>query len=143
MRARLDVVPALAVVCLLAATACGGDEQGAPQRAFVQCEGAAVDAANLPPDFPRVAGVTYTKATTAGPTAIVDGFYEGRLEDAYNGYKNALRAAGYAVIFDEIEAQDSEVAYSGGDLERSGFVALRKNCEQNGRISVHITNRPA
>lgn len=142
MRARLGLI--LGVFALLAGAACGGDdEQGMPPRAFVQCEGAAIDAASLPPDFPRVAGATYTKATTAGPTAIVDGYYEGRLEDAYNGYKNALRAAGYAVIFDEIEAQDSEVAYSGGARDRSGFVALRENCEQSGRISVHITNRPA
>jgi hypothetical protein len=131
------------VFALLAAAACGGDEEDAPARASVQCEGQAVPAENLPPDFPQVAGVTYTKATSAGPSEIVDGYYEGSLEDAYNGYKKALRAAGYAVIFDEIEAQDSEVAYSGGDLGRSGFVALRENCEQSGRISVHITNRPA
>jgi hypothetical protein len=122
--------------------ACGGDEAPQAQRAAVECDGAPVTP-DLPADFPKLPRVTYTKTTAAGPSNIVDGYYEGRLEDAYREYKAALRAAGYDVIFDEIEAQDSEVAYSGGDLDRSGFVALRENCEQIGRISVHITNRPA
>jgi hypothetical protein len=136
------------LVALVASPACGGDEEATPtqpttvQRATVQCDGPAVEP-DLPGDFPAVEGVTYTKSTSAGPSKIVDGFYQGRLEDAYRKFKSALRAAGYAVIFDEIEAQDSEVAYSGGDLDRSGFVALRENCAQPGRISVHITNRPS
>jgi hypothetical protein len=133
----------LAVLIVLASVACGGDKAPVPtQRAAVQCDGAAVKA-DLPPDFPDIPGITYTKSVSAGPSKIIDGYYEGRLEEAYRAFKTALRAAGYAVIFDEIEAQDSEVAYSGGDLDRSGFVALRENCEQSGRISVHITNRPA
>jgi hypothetical protein len=134
------------VATALAVTACGGDDAPAPppapQRAAVDCAGAPV-APDLPPDFPKLEAVTYTKTATAGPSTIVDGYYEGRLQDAYRQFKAQLRAAGYDVIFDEIEAQDSEVAYSGGDLNRSGFIALRKNCQQDGRISVHITNRPA
>jgi hypothetical protein len=136
------------LVALVVSPACGGDEEAAPTqpapppRATVQCNGTAVEP-DLPGDFPAVEGVTYTKSTSAGPSKIVDGYFQGRLEDAYRKFKSALRAAGYAVIFDEIEAQDSEVAYSGGDLNRSGFVALRENCAQAGRISVHITNRPA
>ncbi|HEV3479555.1 MAG TPA: hypothetical protein VG144_08905 [Gaiellaceae bacterium] len=139
---------ALVVAMALVLPGCGGDDEAVPtqptttQRAIVQCGGPAVKP-DLPRDFPAVEGVTYTKSTSAGPSKIVDGYYEGRLEDAYRKFKTALRAAGYAVIFDEIEAQDSEVAYSGGDLDRSGFVALREDCAQPGRISVHITNRPA
>jgi hypothetical protein len=138
----------LLLVTALGAVGCGGDgDAAAPQptttqRTAVQCDGPAVEP-DLPGDFPTVEGVTYTKSTSAGPSKIVDGYYQGRLQDAYRKFKAALRAAGYAVIFDEIEAQDSEVAYSGGDLDRSGFVALRKDCAQPGRISVHITNRPA
>jgi hypothetical protein len=139
---------ALLVALVLVLPACGGGDEAAPtqptipQRTTVQCDGPAVEP-DLPRDFPAVEGVTYTKSTAAGPSKIVDGYYEGRLEDAYRKFKSALRAAGYAVIFDEVEAQDSEVAYSGGDLDRSGFVALRENCAQLGRISVHITNRPS
>jgi hypothetical protein len=138
---------ALLVALVVVLPGCGGEDEAAPTqpttpRATVQCDGRAVNA-DLPGDFPAIEGVTYTKSTSAGPSKIVDGYYEGRLEDAYRKFKSALRAAGYAVIFDEIEAQDSEVAYSGGDLDRSGFVALRENCAQPGRISVHITNRPA
>jgi hypothetical protein len=141
-RVRLVVAAGLAGLAVLAGSGCGGDGAPEPQLAAVDCEGAAIQA-NLPPEFPKLADVTYTKAVAAGPSKIVDGYYEGRLEDAYAEFKAALRAAGYDVIFDEIEAQDSEVAYVGGEPERSGFVALRENCERGGRISVHITNRPA
>jgi hypothetical protein len=132
----------------LAATSCaggddGGDAQPAPQpqRALVECDGAAV-ASNLPADFPEIKGVTYVKSTSPARSTLVDGYYEGPLEDAYEKFKRRLRAAGYFVIFDEIEAADSEVAYSGGDEGTNGIVALRENCEQSGRISVHVTNRP-
>lgn len=136
------------LIVLVFAGACGGSDDGAqpqpqpPQpRALVDCSGAPV-ASNLPADFPRIAGVTYTKSTSAGRSTLVDGYYEGRLEDAYAKFKGRLRAAGYFVIFDEIEATDSEVAYSGGDEGTNGIVALRENCEQSGRISIHLTNRP-
>jgi hypothetical protein len=46
------------------------------------------------------------------------------------------------VIFDEIEEEDSEVTYSGGDEGTSGIVALRENCAQSDRVSIHVTNRP-
>lgn len=133
----------LFLLIALGAAACGGDDKSGeePERAKVECEGASVEA-NLPADFPEVAGVTYTKSTSAGQSTIVDGYYEGSLEDAYENFKTAIRDAGYFVIFDEIEEEDSEVAYSGGDENTSGIVALRENCAQSDRISIHVTNRP-
>lgn len=141
-----------AVVAVLATAACGGEEEpGAPpsppttvtvQRATVECAGVPVDG-ELPAGFPKPSGVTYTKSMQAGPSTIVDGYFTGTLRQAYVAYRQAVSGApGYDVIFDEIEAADSEVAYIGGPPERSGVVALRDNCEQRGRISVHITNRP-
>jgi hypothetical protein len=134
----------LFVLIALGAAACGGgDESGEEEseRAAVECEGTSVES-DLPADFPEVAGVTFTKSSSAGQSKIADGYYEGSLEDAYENFKTAIRDAGYSVIFDEIEEDDSEVAYSGGDENTSGIVALRKNCAQSDRISVHITNRP-
>ena len=139
------------VVALLV-TACGGEEEpGGPtstpatvtvQRATVECAGGPVEG-ELPAGFPKPSGVTYTKSMQAGPSTIVDGYFTGTLRQAYSAYRQAVSGApGYDVIFDEIEAADSEVAYIGGPPERSGVVALRANCEQPGRISVHITNRP-
>lgn len=140
-----------AVVALLA-TACSGEEEPRSppsppttvtvQRAAVECAGGPVDG-ELPAGFPKPSGVSYTKSTQAGPSTIVDGYFTGTLRQAYLAYRQAVSGApGYDVIFDEIEAADSEVAYIGGPPERSGVVALRDNCEQPGRISVHITNRP-
>jgi hypothetical protein len=134
----------LFMLIALGAAACGGGDESSEEeseRAVVECEGASVEA-NLPADFPEVAGVTYTKSSSAGQSKIVDGYYEGSLEDAYENFKTAIRDAGYSVIFDEIEEEDSEVAYSGGDESTSGIVALRENCAQSDRISVHVTNRP-
>jgi hypothetical protein len=131
------------VVIALAAAGCGGsDTSGEFERATIECEGASV-MPDLPADFPEVAGVTFTNSTTSGPTKVADGYYEGTLEDAYDKFRSAFPMAGYDVTFDELEEDDSEVAYKGGDENRTGIVALRKNCKQDGRVSVHITNRPA
>jgi hypothetical protein len=137
---------ALLVLVVLALAGCGGDgesesEEAESERAKIECAGDPVTA-GLPADFPKVDSVTITKSTEAGPSHVADGYFEGSLEDAYENYKTAIRDAGYDVIFDEIEEDDSEVAYSGGGSNTSGIVALRKNCEQDDRISVHITNRP-
>jgi hypothetical protein len=141
-----------AVVVVLATAACGGEEEpGAPapppttvtvQRVTVDCAGRPIEG-ELPGGFPKPSGVTYTKSMQAGPSTIVDGYFTGTLRQAYAAYRQAVSGAPrYDVIFDEIEAADSEVAYIGGPPERSGVVAMRDNCEQPGRISVHITNRP-
>jgi hypothetical protein len=141
--AAVSLASFLVVVIALAAAGCGGsDESGESERAAVECEGDSV-MPELPADFPEVDGVTFTKSTTSGPTKVADGYYEGSLEDAYDKFKSAFPEAGYDVTFDEIEEDDSEVAYKGGDENRTGIVALRKNCKQDGRVSVHITNRPA
>jgi hypothetical protein len=134
------------VLILPAASACGGDdgsesEEAESERPKVECSGSPVKP-DLPADFPKVDGVTFTKSTAAGPSWVADGYFVGSLEDSYDRYRTAIRGAGYDVIFDEIEEEDSEVTCAGGTSKTSGIVALRENCAQTGRISVHITNRP-
>lgn len=130
----------------LALAACGGGdgdkESEEEEGGTVACEGTAVTP-NLPTTFPQVSGVTFTKSSASGPSEIADGYYEGELEKAYESYKSGFEDAGYTVTFDEIEEHDSEVAYKGGSPERTGIVALRDNCEESGRISVHVTSRPS
>ena len=134
----------LFLVLLVLAAGCGGgdegEEEGEEGRAKVACEGEALSSTKLPPTFPSVDGVTLTTQETQGPTEVVDGYYEGELEDAYEGYKSAFESAGYDILFDEIEEDDSEVSYEGDG--RTGQVALRKTCKEEGRITVHITSRP-
>jgi hypothetical protein len=144
MNRRLTGVSTLLILWLsLGVAACGGgeskEEEG--EEAKVACSGTPLSSVKLPSGFPKPDGVTYTTQKTAGPTQIVDGYYEGDLQDAYDDYKSGFESAGYDVLFDEIEEHDSEVSYRGG--MRTGQVALRENCEQEGRISVHITSRPA
>jgi hypothetical protein len=136
----------LALVALsLGLAACGGgesrEEEGEGGETRVACSGTALSSVRLPAGFPKPDGVVYTEQQTTGPTEVIDGYYEGDLEAAYEGYKDSFDEAGYDILFDEIEEDDSEVSYRGEG--RSGQVALRSNCEEDGRISVHITSRPA
>jgi hypothetical protein len=124
----------------------GGEEEGEGgelnQQAIAACKGSALgEAPDLPASFPQVENVTYTKQKTQGPTQVVEGYFEGSLEDAYDEYKKELQAAGFKILFDEIEEHDSEVSWEGEG--RSGQVALREECGSDDKLYVHITNRPA
>jgi hypothetical protein len=93
----------------------------------------------LPAGFPTPTDVTYTATEVAGPSTIVEGYWNGGLEDAFEGYKDAFEQAGYDVTGDEKEEDDAEVNFSGGSS--TGQVKLVSSCE--GRTSVRITIRPA
>jgi hypothetical protein len=142
MRKDLFALAAVLGVLAVGVAACGGGDEGESslERPSVACEGTPIDSPDLPATFPKLDGVTYTTEREAGPSHVVDGYYEGGLEDAYESYKDAFERAGYDILFDEIEDEDSEVSYKGDG--RTGQVALRENCEEDGRISVHITSRP-
>src|SRR5262245_2403071 len=139
----------LAAVVLAVATGCGGggesgDGEGGElnQQAVAACTGSALsETPDLPASFPMVENVTYTKQSKQGPTTVVEGYFEGSLQDAYDQYKKELEAAGFKILFDEIEDHDSEISWEGEG--RSGQVALREECGSDDKIYVHITNRPA
>jgi hypothetical protein len=144
-RAATFAVIALAV---LLADGCGDkkseSEGGAlNKQAVAACNGSALaEAPNLPPSWPQIETdkMVYTKQETKGPTTIVEGHFNGDLQEAYDEWKKELRASGYKILFDEIEEHDSEVSWEGEG--RSGQVALREECGESDKIYVHITNRP-
>lgn len=134
-------------VAVLALAGCGGgsDESGGEavnEQAKAACEGSSLSGTpKLPTSFPQVENVTFTQQATQGPTEVVEGYFMGSLQDAYDEYKKELQASGFKILFDEIEDHDSEVSWEGEG--RSGQVALREECGQSDKIYVHITNRPA
>jgi hypothetical protein len=135
-----------ALVVALAGCGGGGEKAGEEselnEQAVAACNGSALsDTPRLPASFPQVENVTYTKQSTQGPTEVVEGYFEGSLQDAYDEYKEELEAAGFKILFDEIEEHDSEVSWEGEG--RSGQVALREECGSDEKLYVHITNRPA
>ena len=84
---------------------------------------------------------TLTKQSEQGPTDLVEGYWKGDVKEAHDEYLKELKAAGYKILFEEVEApNDSEISWQGEG--RSGQVALRNDCG-GGKIYVHITNRPA
>jgi hypothetical protein len=133
-----------AIVVVLAG--CGGSERKGETETVgtevsAACNGSQlVTEPQLPPSFPQVENVTYTKQRTEGPTEIVEGYFMGSVEDAHDEYKKELQGAGFKILFDEVEEHDSEVSWKGEG--RTGQVALREQCGEGDKIYVHITNRP-
>ena len=139
--ALLSVLAAL--VFMAAGCGGGGDEESeaANPQATAACEGSPLtDTPKLPASFPMVEETTLTKQSTQGPTEVVEGYWDGDLEEAHDEYVKEFKAAGYKILFEEVEEHDSEVSWSGEG--RSGQVALRDDCGGD-MIYVHITNRPA
>jgi hypothetical protein len=130
----------VAALVLGLAVGCGGDEEG-EDEAGGPCPAAPTELAQpptLPESFPTPEGVVYTGEEDAGPSAIVEGFRDGELEDAFDAYKDAFGDAGYDVTKDEKEEDDAEVNFAGGGT--TGQVRLEQRCED--RTSIEITIRP-
>ena len=129
----------------LAACGGGGETEGSGEvskEAEAACNGSPLaQPPDLPKGWPDVAAVTYTQQSVQGPTTVVDGYFEGDLESAHDAFKSDLEAAGFTILFDEIEEDDSEVSWKGKG--RSGQVALRDECGDSDKMFVHVTNRPA
>ena len=99
-----------------------------------------VETTKLPANFPKPDGVTYRVTKTTGPSEVVDGTYDGSLDDAYDAYEQAVEDAGYNVLFKEKEEKDAEISYEGEGT--TGQIALRAVCGEDDKLVVHITNRP-
>jgi hypothetical protein len=120
----------------------GGEQEAANPQATAACEGSPLSGTpKLPASFPQVENVTYTQEATQGPTEVVEGYFQGSVKDAHDEYLKELKAAGFQILFEELEEHDSEVSWKGEG--RSGQVALREDCGSSDKIYVHITNRPA
>jgi ABC-type glycerol-3-phosphate transport system substrate-binding protein len=131
------------LVLALLAAGCGGDEESRASNPQAQaaCDGSALtEKPKLPASFPMVEHTTLTKQSTQGPTDVVEGYWDGDLKEAHDEYVKEFEAAGYKILFEEVEEHDSEVSWQGEG--RSGQVALRDDCGGD-KIYVHITNRPA
>jgi hypothetical protein len=139
----------LAAVLLLAGCGGGGEKEGEMEQpsaaAKAACTGAALadtSKLQLPPSWPQIEAdkMTYTTQEKTGPTVVVEGYFNGDVEEAHDEWKKELEASGYKILFDELEEHDSEVSWEGEG--RTGQVALREECGENDKIYVRITNRP-
>jgi len=92
----------------------------------------------LPEKFPVPDKVTFTETKMAGPSTIVEGYWDGDLTDAFNAWKAAFPAAGYTVTREEQESADAEVNFDGSGS--NGQVKLETEC--SARTTVKITIRP-
>jgi hypothetical protein len=129
---------------LLAACGGGGDKESGGElnkEAEAACTGSPLsEAAELPTGWPDMGEVTFTQQSEQGPTKIVEGYFDGDIKAAHDDFKRELEGAGFTILFDELEEDDSEVSWKGEG--RSGQVALRAECGDEDKMFVHITNRP-
>src|SRR5215210_6744009 len=107
----------LGMVLGLLVAGCGGDEGEEAEREAAGNDCGAAPAAlsgepQLPEGFPTPDGVTYTDDREAGPSRIVEGYWETEIEDAYEGYREALEDADYEITDDEREEVDAEVNFA-------------------------------
>jgi ABC-type glycerol-3-phosphate transport system substrate-binding protein len=137
---------ALAGILGLILAGCGGDggsdESELSKEAEAACSGSELsEAPKLPASWPDMGEVTFTQQSTQGPTEVVEGYFDGDIEAAHDDFKRELEAAGFTILFDEVEEDDSEVSWKGEG--RSGQVAIRNECGEDDKMYVKVTNRPA
>ncbi len=124
------------------AAGCGGGEEKEKEEAGKACGTPPAELSgnpSLPEGFPTPSEVTYTASAKKGPSQVVKGYYDGDIDAAFEGYKDALgSASGYSVTKDEHEEVDAEVNFDGHGS--SGQVKLVQECRD--RTSVRITARP-
>ena len=119
----------------------GGDKGELGEEAESACSGSELsDAPKLPAGWPDMGEVTFTQQSTQGPTEVVEGYFEGDIQAAHDDFKRELEAAGFTILFDEVEENDSEVSWKGEG--RSGQVAIRNECGDSDKMYVKVTNRP-
>jgi hypothetical protein len=127
-------------------SACGGgsdkeSEGDVNKESQAVCTASSLtEAPELPSGWPDIADVTYTQQSVQGPTNVVEGYFEGSIQAGHDDFKRELESAGFTILFDEVEEDDSEVSWKGEG--RSGQVALRNECGEDDKIYVKVTNRP-
>jgi hypothetical protein len=129
---------------MLVFAACGDDKpasEGEGTAARSECTEdipAAADVADLPANFPVPGEALLTGSAQAGPSLIVEGFFEADVENAFPEYKDAFDAAGYDITKEEQEANDAEIFFAGEGT--TGQVNMFAECD--GRTKLRITIRP-
>ena len=141
---RMALITLVGVALAAGCGSGGGEDEGElGEAAKAACMGKPIEAAaKLPPSFPQIEQdkLTYTRQETRGPTEIVEGYFNGDVEEAHEEFEKELKGAGFTILFNELEDHDSEISWQGEG--RTGKVALREECGDAEKTYVHITNRP-
>jgi hypothetical protein len=114
-------------------------EEGAAGEPCAAAPAALAGGPKLAPGFPSPSDVIYTEDREAGPSHIVEGYWDVDIETAYEGYKDAFAGTDYSITKEEKEEDDAEVNFAGQGV--SGQVKLLQLCAD--RTDVTITTRPS
>jgi hypothetical protein len=133
MRLSLVIVAAGALLA-----GCGGGDSPGVTTACPAAPPEVTSPPELPQEFPSPSEVTYTHDLQAGPARIVRGYWQGDIDAAYEGYRDAFGESNFEITKEEKESVDAEVNFAGGGV--SGQVKLLQTCRD--RTDVSITVRP-
>jgi hypothetical protein len=142
LTARAAVGRAVFVALTLSLSACGGEAGTLPGADLPPCESplpASRDVKGVPGDFPKPESALYARSRPAGPSVIVEGFYDGDLGESFDAWREAFEAAGWTITKDERETVDAEVFFARGEI--NGQVNMFAECA--GRTRLTITIRPS
>lgn len=142
---KVSLVLAFLSVGLVAGCGGGGssdENEGGNEPTHAACSGSALtETLKLPSGWPQIEEdkMVYTEQETAGPTDVVEGYFNGDVQEAHDEFQRELEATGFTVTFEEVEENDSEVAWEGEG--RTGIVAIRDECGDPEKMYIRITNR--
>jgi hypothetical protein len=131
------VCAGLTIAAVAVALGCGdGDEEKqAAERACPNPPAAMSGAPSLPTGFPQPAEVTYTSQVAKGPTSIVNGYFAGDIDKAYDTYKESFKDP-FEVEDSEHEEVDAEIEFKGSG--KDGQVKLLQTCKDRTRVTLTI-----
>jgi hypothetical protein len=133
------VCAGLTLLAVAVALGCGGGdedkEKQAADRACPNSPAAMSGTPSLPTGFPQPSEVTYTSQVAKGPSSIVNGYFAGDIDKAYNTYKDAFQDP-FEVEDSEHEEVDAEIEFKGSDKE--GQVKLLQTCKDRTRVTLTI-----
>ena len=91
-----------------------------------------------PEDFPKPDGTIFTAGSEAGPSFVLEGYYDGDITDSFEAWEAEFEESGYDITKDEQEERDAEVFFAGKGT--TGQVNMFFECD--GRTKLRITIRP-
>jgi hypothetical protein len=133
---------ALTAVVLAALGACSGEPGGVPGADLPACDGPLPrdrPVTGVPRRFPKPAGALYIASAAAGPSTIVEGFFDGEIGESFDAWRAAFEDSGWTITKDEREVVDAEVFFARGEI--NGRVDMFAECA--GRTRLTITIRPS
>jgi hypothetical protein len=129
----------LVLVCLIFTTACS-DASGSSSESNCVSPAPLHRDLELPPELPLTDELTLTRARVQKESAVVEGFQETSVKQAYKQLRKSVTAHGYKTVTFDFEGFEAEIFFSDKSIS-AGALRLREGpC--NGQVTVTLLFDP-